>query len=207
MPEKSASISQQRLLGMAWAARTGRLDTSKIEDKDWRDKIDKIANSDKFPDKSLKKMASTKHRDEETDKLIPYRIGKGTPEDPERKRKPYKKKLQEGFSLMGLNEFLLERQSLLELKFQDFYNGYIDALSIMGDKFIPNVSEMFNIYKDIIENVQLNPGMNVMGMGPVSMPGNPGTTTSFHSQEPGSGDIPYYKKDDEDEEDEDEDDK
>jgi hypothetical protein len=191
---------------MAWAARTGRLDTSKIEDKEWRDKINKIANSDKFPDKSLKKMASTKHRDEETDKLIPYRIGKGTPEEPERMRKPYKKKVQEGFHLKGLNDFISEKESIIESEFEDFYNGYIDAMYIMNDNFVPNISQMFIIYKEIRENAQLNPGMNVMGMGPVSMPGNPGTTTSFHNQEPGSGDIPYYKKE-EDEEDEEDDDK
>lgn len=198
MPEKSASIAQQRLLGMSWAARTGRLDTSKISDGSLRDKIEKIANSDTFSDKSLKKMASTKHHDDDTNKKLPYLIGKGTSDDPERKRKPYKKRqVQESFNLKSISDFLLERE------FQEFYNGYIDALHIMNDNTHPDISEMFSIYKNIREDVQLNPGMNVTGMGAIKLPGNPGTNTAFHNQEPGSGDIIFHKKDEEDEEDED----
>jgi hypothetical protein len=198
MPEKSASISQQRLMGMAWAARTGRLDTSKLEG-DFKKKIEKIANSDNFSDETLHKMAKTKHKDKDTKKLMPYRIGKGTAEDPERKRKPYKKKkaVAEGYSIKSLDEFIVEKE------FQEFYNGYIDALHLMEDKDIPDTSEMYESFKVIRENVQLNPGMNVTGMGPVSMPGAPGGSSDFHNQEPGSGDAPWpFDKEDEDEEEE-----
>lgn len=201
MPNKSASIAQQRLMGMAWAARTGRLDTSEIDDRDLRDKIEKIANSDNFSDESLKKKASTKHRDEETNKMLPYLIGKGSKEDPERKRKPYKKRVKESFKLKSLDEFIIENE------FQEFYNGFIDALHIMEDNNIPDISDMFSTYKLIREELGLNPSMNVMGMGPVSMPGNPGTTTSFHNQDIGSGDSPYYKEDGEEEDEEEDDDK
>jgi len=197
MPEKSASISQQRIMGMAWAARTGRLDTSKLEGS-FKDKIEKIANSKTFSDDTLHKMAKTKHKDPETKRKIPYLIGKGTPEDPERKRKPYKKKaVSEGYSIKSLHEFILEQE------FQEFYNGYIDALHLMEDTDFPDTSEMFESFKRIKENMQLNPGMNVMGMGSISMPGAPGTSTDFHNQEVGSGDTPWpFKKDDDEEEEE-----
>lgn len=53
--------------------------------------------------------------------------------------------------------------------------------------------------------VGLNPGQNVMGMGPVKFPGNPGTNSTFHGQYIGSGDTPMFvfdtkPKDDEEEE-------
>jgi hypothetical protein len=54
----------------------------------------------------------------------------------------------------------------------------------------------------LIESIMLNPGMNVIGMGPVKFPGNAGTTTAFHGQNIGSGDVPMFiadpsdKKDD-----------
>lgn len=41
--------------------------------------------------------------------------------------------------------------------------------------------------------VQLNPGMNVPGVGDVSMPADPGSLDSFSTQTPGSGDIPVGK--------------
>lgn len=47
------------------------------------------------------------------------------------------------------------------------------------------------ITESVYNNVHLNPGMNVPGMGAVKFPGNPGTTTQFHSQAPGSGDKPF----------------
>jgi hypothetical protein len=62
----------------------------------------------------------------------------------------------------------------------------------------------FEEFMEMRENVQLNPGMSLTGMGPVSLPGNPGTNSSFHTQEPGSGDFPSVskRKKDEDEEEE-----
>jgi hypothetical protein len=271
MPEKSASIAQQRLLGMAWAARTGRLDTSKIEDEDWRNKVEKIANSDNFSDDTLHKMASTKYRDEKTGKMRPYLIGKGTPEDPEKKRRPYKKKASEGY-IQTFSDFLNER---LEEEYNNFYEGVCEAYTIMGENKIPSieqVSEMIvanmlpfgrpqgqnysgvkaiknwknvtqpetidpevereiedeealtnqqvmrsrNLFKNGVfaptfeeymymkENIQLNPGMNLTGMGPVNLPGNPGTNASFHNQTPGSGDMPAFTKRKTDEEEEEE---
>jgi hypothetical protein len=44
------------------------------------------------------------------------------------------------------------------------------------------------------ETVTLNPNMNVQGMGPVELPGNPGSADSFFSQNIGSGDIPGGNK-------------
>jgi len=197
MPDKSASISQQRLMGMAWAARTGRLDTSKL-DPGFKEKIDKIANSKNFSDDTLHKMAKTKHRDKDSKKLMPYMNGKGTPEDPERKRKPYKKKaVAENYKLKSIGEFILEKE------ISEFRAGYLYALEIMESEEAP-LFEWQTAYAYIVlkEDISLNPGMNIMGMGPVSSPGAPGTSTDFHSQEVGSGDIPwpFEKEDDEEEE-------
>jgi hypothetical protein len=55
------------------------------------------------------------------------------------------------------------------------------------------------------EDAGLNPGMTVVGMGPVKFPGNAGTTTQFMGQNVGSGDSPMFvldtkSKDDEEEE-------
>lgn len=272
MPEKSASIAQQRLMGMAYAARTNRLDTSKIKDKSWREKVEKIANSDKFSDKTLHKMASTKYKDEKTGKLRPYLIGKGTPENPEKKRRPYKKKsaVSESY-IMNYSDFAMEKDAVL------FYEGYCEALSIMGEDS-PTIEELFETimanagvrslglnhnnpgaastqtgtqpvkrwknvdtgknaprpdtedddelhdiqylktrrsamgdpyiketFEEFIkENIMLNPGMNVQGMGSVTMPGSPGTNTDFHNQTPGSGDMPARGKVKDDEEEEEE---
>ncbi len=44
------------------------------------------------------------------------------------------------------------------------------------------------------EEVTLNPNMNVQGMGPVELPGNPGSADSFATQKVGSGDSPGGKK-------------
>lgn len=193
------SISQQRLMGMAWAARTGRLDTSKLSG-DFKDKIERIANSDNFSDDTLHKMAKTKYRDSDTKKLKPYKIGKGTAEEPEKMRRPYKKRkeLQESYTIKSLNEFILEQE------FIEFYNGYIDAIQIMNDTFIPEKSILFESFKIIKENIQLNPGMNVLGMGAIIMPGEPGTSTDFHNQGLGSGDIPIGRKKKSEDEDDDE---
>lgn len=193
----SKSISQQRIMGMAWAARTGRLDTSKL-DGDLKDKVEKIAKSKNFSDKSLHKKAATKHRNPDDNKLLPYKIGKGTPEEPEFKRKPYKKRVVKENYIPSIKEFIIEQ------KFQDFYNGYIDAMALMEDSYIPNHSNLFETFKIIIENIQLNTGMNLTGMGPVELPGNPGTSSDFHNQSPGSGDVFIKNDEDEDEEDEEE---
>jgi len=274
MPEKSASIAQQRLLGMAWAARTNRLDTSKIKDEEWRKKVEKIAKSKNFSDETLHKMASTKYRDEKTGKLRPYLIGKGTPEDPEKKRRPYKKKANE-HTVLSLSEFLNEKYNNLEKDYELFYEGVCEAFSIMGENDLPTIEELsemilanmlpfgkpmgqnysgvkavknyknvtqpetinpdvetkiedeealtnqqvmksrilfnngvfyptFEEFMEMKENVQLNPGMNLTGMGPVALPGNPGGNSDFHNQTAGSGDgVSFTKrKDDDDEEEE-----
>jgi hypothetical protein len=134
-------------------------------------------------------MAKTKHRDAETKKKLPYLIGKGTIEDPERKRAPYKKKeLVEEYTLKSLKDFIIEAQ------FTEFYNGFVDALYLMKDTDIPSVSEMFESFKIITENMELNPGMNTLGMGPVNMPGAPGSGTDFHNQMTGSGDFQFIIK-------------
>tara|TARA_R110000772_G_scaffold120918_1_gene227224 strand:+ start:66 stop:455 length:390 start_codon:yes stop_codon:yes gene_type:complete len=47
-----------------------------------------------------------------------------------------------------------------------------------------------------IGTVNLNPNMNVQGMGNAALPGNPGSNNSFASQRTGSGDLvePIKKK-------------
>lgn len=47
------------------------------------------------------------------------------------------------------------------------------------------------IYESVYNTVHLNPDMNINGMGPVTLPGNPSTLGGFSSQTPGSGDKPY----------------
>jgi len=44
------------------------------------------------------------------------------------------------------------------------------------------------------EDVNLNPNMNVQGIGNVSLPGNPESANSFSSQLPGSGDYTFSQK-------------
>jgi len=48
-----------------------------------------------------------------------------------------------------------------------------------------------NLYESANNIVHLNPGMNVPGMGPVTLPGDPGTMNQFPSQQTGSGDKAY----------------
>lgn len=55
--EKSLSKSQQRLMGMAYAVRNGKLDRSKVSDE-----VLKLADG-KISDKDLKDFAKTKHDD------------------------------------------------------------------------------------------------------------------------------------------------
>jgi hypothetical protein len=52
------------------------------------------------------------------------------------------------------------------------------------------------------EMLNLNPNVNVQGMGDVSSPGDPGTLNQFAAQEVGSGDIAFPIPDEEEEEEE-----
>jgi len=58
--EKSVSKSQQRLMGMAYAVKTGKMDLGDIKDDDTRSKIRKMQSMTKD---QLKDFASTKHDD------------------------------------------------------------------------------------------------------------------------------------------------
>jgi len=40
------------------------------------------------------------------------------------------------------------------------------------------------------EEVTVNPNMNVQSMGPIELPGDPGSMNSFANQKVGSGDLP-----------------
>jgi len=42
----------------------------------------------------------------------------------------------------------------------------------------------------VSEEATLNPNMNVQSMGPVELPGDPGSMNSFTAQKAGSGDLP-----------------
>jgi hypothetical protein len=71
----------------------------------------------------------------------------------------------------------------------DWMSKYCAYHKLAEDKGMVDFGSL--IMESIYNNVHLNPGMNVPGMGPVQFPGNPGTTTQFHSQAPGSGDKPF----------------
>lgn len=51
-----------------------------------------------------------------------------------------------------------------------------------------------NLPDYVEETVNVNPNMNVQGMGPVEFPGDPGSADSFATQKVGSGDSPINKK-------------
>ena len=47
------------------------------------------------------------------------------------------------------------------------------------------------LHENVNNVVHLNPNMNLYGMGAVAFPGDPGLTTQFSNQTPGSGDKPF----------------
>jgi len=71
----------------------------------------------------------------------------------------------------------------------DWMSKYCAYHKLAEDKGMVDYGSL--ITESVWNQVHLNPGMNVPGMGPVQFPGNPGTTTQFHSQAPGSGDKPF----------------
>jgi len=85
-------------------------------------------------------------------------------------------------------------------------NSHLFSVNEEGISLSKTGKKIFYRSKSTSENVMLNPGMNVAGMGPVKFPGNAGTTTAFHGQNIGSGDVPTIiidpkdKKNDEEEE-------
>lgn len=64
--EKSKSIAQQRLFGMAFAVRKGKLDRSEVSDE-----VLKIADGD-MTDKEIEDFAKTKHKD------LPQKVDEGS---------------------------------------------------------------------------------------------------------------------------------
>jgi hypothetical protein len=72
MNEKSVSSAQQRLMGQAWALRTGEIDAEDINPI-YRDAIEKIAFGD-MTDKELKKFAQTKT------KALPHHVRDNGPQ-------------------------------------------------------------------------------------------------------------------------------
>lgn len=72
MNEKSVSSAQQRLMGQAWALRTGEIDAEDINPI-YRDAIEKIAFGD-MTDKELKKFAETKT------KALPHHVRDNGPQ-------------------------------------------------------------------------------------------------------------------------------
>lgn len=71
----------------------------------------------------------------------------------------------------------------------NWMSEYCQYHKLAEDKGMVDFGSILN--ESIHNQVNLNPGMNVPGMGPVSFPGNPGTTTQFHNQATGSGDKPF----------------
>jgi|TARA_R100000084_G_C4520804_1_gene86712 hypothetical protein len=94
----------------------------------------------------------------------------------------------------------------LQYKRGEIKSGDVSAevkeLSKLPEKTLKDFAETSekNLPSTIEENemntANLNPNMNVQGMGNATLPGNPGSMNSFADQETGSGDIlePQKKK-------------
>ena len=70
---------------------------------------------------------------------------------------------------------------------EDKLRDYVET----DEKKLPN-----KIGENEMNTANLNPNMNVQGMGNVTLPGNPGSANSFANQKVGSGDLaePIKKK-------------
>ena len=169
----SVSKSQQRLMGMAYAVKSGDMEISDI-DPAYRDKVKSL--SDGMTKKDLKKYASTKHDDlpETVDEAFigPFVFNDSMSDE----------------ELLGMYNGAL-----------DGYANYAKGMHYSKSDYKKAYQEIEKILKkrgvSVDENamgaVSLNPGMTIGGIGDPAFP----TATEF-----GSGDVPAVADIDDDEE-------
>jgi len=58
-------------------------------------------------------------------------------------------------------------------------------------KWMSKYCHYHQLNESVYNTAHLNPNMNINGMGAVTLPGDPGLTTQFSAQTPGSGDKPF----------------
>lgn len=169
----SVSKSQQRLMGMAYAVKSGDMEISDI-DPAYRDKVKSL--SDGMTKKDLKKYAATKHDDlpETVDEAFigPFVFNDSMSDE----------------ELLGMYNGAL-----------DGYANYAKGMHYSKSDYKKAYQEIEKILKkrgvSVDENamgaVSLNPGMTIGGIGDPALP----TATEF-----GSGDVPAVADIDDDEE-------
>tara|TARA_R110000751_G_scaffold57569_6_gene122038 strand:- start:71 stop:448 length:378 start_codon:yes stop_codon:yes gene_type:complete len=78
--------------------------------------------------------------------------------------------------------------------YRDKVKDLVDGMSLSKLKDYAETNHT-NLPDKVDEDaVNVNPNMNVPGMGNIKLPGNPGTLDGFTTQEVGSGDLPLGKK-------------
>jgi hypothetical protein len=170
----SVSKSQQRLMGMAYAVKSGDMEISDI-DPAYRDKVKSL--SDEMTKKDLKKYASTKHDNlpETVDEAFigPFVFNNSMSDE----------------ELLGMYNGAL-----------DGYANYAKGMHYSKSEYKKAYQEIEKILKKrgvaVDENVALaaqniTPSANIGGMGPVVLPSDGGV---------GSGDVPAVADIDDDEE-------
>lgn len=169
----SVSKSQQRLMGVAYAVKSGDMELSDV-DPAYRDKVKSL--SDGMTKKDLKKYASTKH-DELPETVDEAFIGPFVFNDS-----------MSDEELLGMYNGAL-----------DGYANYAKGMHYSKSDYKKAYQEIEKILKkrgvSVDENamgaISLNPGMTIGGMGPVVLPSDGGV---------GSGDVPSVADIDDDEE-------
>jgi hypothetical protein len=82
----------------------------------------------------------------------------------------------------------------IDSSYRDKVKDLVDGMSLAKLKDYASTDHT-NLPDKVEEtSVNLNPNMNVPGMGDVVLPGNPGDANSFAGQTRGSGDIPFDLK-------------
>ena len=144
----SVSKSQQRLMGVAYAVKSGSMELKDV-DAEYRDKVASLV--DGMTKKDLKKYASTKH-----DKL-PETVDEA------------KLKLS-GPVLDWWNEADVQRD-LKKIKFK-IIGDFGGVMTVSGEeKELDKIKKLFGIDEDFAQAAQnITPSANIGGMGPVVLP-------------------------------------
>ena len=170
----SVSKSQQRLMGMAYAVKSGDMEISDI-DPAYRDKVKSL--SDGMTKKDLKKYASTKHEDlpETVDEAFigPFVFNDSMSDE----------------ELLGMYNGALDGYANyakgMHYAKSDYKKAYQEIEKILKKRGV-SVDEDF-----AHASQNITPSANIGGMGPVVLPGQ---------GKPGSGDVPSVADIDDDEE-------
>ena len=171
----SVSKSQQRLMGVAYAVKSGDMELSDV-DPAYRDKVKSL--SDGMTKKDLKKYASTKHEDlpETVSEAFigPYVFSDKT-SDEELKAMYFS-------ALDGYSYY----QKGMHYAKSDYKKVYQEIEKILKKRGV-------ELNEDAFAQAQqhITPSANIGGMGPVVLPGQ---------GKPGSGDVPAVADIDDDEE-------